>query len=363
MTPPRSPSERVFAVLAALLVVLGTTVTPVAADLTPTPDALLPPDDSHLTPGSDGYGAGGDAGSTSDPGVGSPGDAAGSLSGAAVDPAVNNGTTAAVARGDTGYEPWYSYVAGVNTANGNLFRAWEDLSIGARGGRLRLFRSYNGNLSAEHGPVGFGWTLNYDRRLEARADGSVVFFDADGSTLTFARTTSGYTPPPGLHARLARNASGFTLWQLNGTREFYDANGTLRRIVDRNGNRVRLSYVDGNLTAVSDDSGQRLDLRYDAAGRVTAVTDPLGRTVRYEYDVGDLVAVTDPTGATTRYEYYANHKLRGPTPGPWSRSSSPRAWRRPTRTTGATGSGVSGTATRPGVASGRATSSSTTTPA
>lgn len=213
-------------------------------------------------------------------------------------------------RGNTGRTAWYLYVRGVNTANGNLFRSTEDLSVGARGGDLRLVRSYNSHLSAGYGPLGFGWTHNYHSFVEERSDGSVVVFDADGSVFEFTPTADGYDAPPGVDSRLERDGAGFRLRRTDGSALVFDAAGRLSHTVDRNGNRVTLAYEDGLLRNVSDDSGQRLVLRYDEQGRLANVTDPLGRTVSYGYETGDLVSVNDTMGQVTNYAYYGNHKLR-----------------------------------------------------
>ncbi|WP_276257590.1 NosD domain-containing protein [Haloglomus litoreum] len=227
-------------------------------------------------------------------------------------------------RGNTGHEPWLYHLEGVvNAANGNLYVSAADAGTRARGGDIRLVRSYNSLRSGEYSPFGFGWTHNYAMRLVTRSDGTVVFLDGDGSAHTFTPSSggSGYDAPPGVTARLRAAGAGFTLDRLDGRTLRFDEDGVLQSLEDRNGNRLTLSYTDGNLTSIADDSGKRLELTYTAGGYISSVTDPLGRTVAYTYRVGDLVSVTDPLGRVTEYDYYGNHKLAGETrPGGQRRS-------------------------------------------
>ena len=303
MSSPRHthPFVQSFAVVAAVLVVTST-VAPVAATAALAPAGGVAAANTDFPAPLAASPAPVDAQAPIDPP-----DSLGSDVGAA---AVAGTAAPASTAGTTGHEPWYFYFSGVNTANGNLYRAEEDLSIGALGGDLRIVRAYSSHASADHGPFGFGWTHNYNVRLDERPDGSVALLDADGSVHEFAPTAGGYAAPPGVHTRLEATAGGWVLRRTDGTGYRFDADGRLEALEDANGNHVRLTYAGDRLVRIADDAGQQLDLAYDAAGRITAVTDPLGRTVRYAYETGDLVAVTDPANRTTTYDYYENHKLR-----------------------------------------------------
>lgn len=66
------------------------------------------------------------------------------------------------------------------------------------------------------------------------------------------------------------------------------------------------------LTRVQDSTGTRyLNLGYDAHGRISNVSDPLGRSVQYGYDAnGDLSTVTDARGKVWTYQYDGtSHRL------------------------------------------------------
>ncbi len=79
--------------------------------------------------------------------------------------------------------------------------------------------------------------------------------------------------------------------------------------------RMTVYYTDPNvmrLARVQDSTGSRfLNLDYDAQGRLSTVSDPLGRTVQYSYDAnGDLSSVTDARGKVWTYHYDGtSHRL------------------------------------------------------
>jgi RHS repeat-associated protein len=217
--------------------------------------------------------------------------------------------------GCAGYEPWYYYAGGiVNTANGNLYLAEEkDISIKARGFDIEIIRSYNSHNSGKHGPFGFGWTFNYNIYLVKNDDGSVTFFDEDGSVYTFSPAGgNNYTAPPGKHSKLTKNPDGsFTLWFTDGSKYNFGSNGEINNITDKNDNHLNFEYsLLGRLTRISDDSGLYLNLNYNLRGRISSVSDTLGREIRYEYNVNDLTKVTDAMGNSLLYFYYDNHKIR-----------------------------------------------------
>ena len=67
------------------------------------------------------------------------------------------------------------------------------------------------------------------------------------------------------------------------------ATGDLLTVTDTNGNK--LTYTDGGIYS---STGKQVTFERDAQGRISAVKDPMGELVRYEYNAnGDLVSVTD----------------------------------------------------------------------
>lgn len=75
-------------------------------------------------------------------------------------------------------------------------------------------------------------------------------------------------------------------------------------------NTTRLTYIAGDLTAITDPLGRTTRLFTDAAGRVRGVTSPLGEPTRYDYDpINHLLQVTDPLGGVTTLTYNKNGAL------------------------------------------------------
>ena len=84
-----------------------------------------------------------------------------------------------------------------------------------------------------------------------------------------------------------------------------DAAQGLTRIADTNGNTLQITG-----TGITHASGKSISWTRDAAGRISALTDPLGASIGYTYDAaGDLVAVTDRESQTTRFGYNGSHGL------------------------------------------------------
>jgi RHS repeat-associated protein len=180
-------------------------------------------------------------------------------------------------------------------------------------------------------PTGPGWALSVDvvlleesaslRRLILPGNARFAFArQPDG---TFVNTTypdfagAVLSPEPGGAHRLRfrdgtvwRFASG---WLPRGLFLPIPGLGLLVEQEDRNGNRLLVTRDEaGAITRVTEPGGRSLlftlELVEPRLARVTAVTDPLGRTVRYGYGATSprrLETVTDPAGGVTRYTYDA----------------------------------------------------------
>ncbi len=89
----------------------------------------------------------------------------------------------------------------------------------------------------------------------------------------------------------------------------YDAAGRLTRMTDPDG-AVSYTYdANNNVLTVTDESGT-ITREYDDLNRVTTYTDTRGNTIRYAYDeVGNLTALTYPDGGQVTYAYDALDRL------------------------------------------------------
>lgn len=209
---------------------------------------------------------------------------------------------------------------GVNVAGGNLLLSATDLQIAGRGLNLSIDRFYNlGDDESPHGQTGEASRLSVgsDIKLFACDDhGSMCFQGPSGYYVVFTRAPGGgdFQTPPGINARLVRNAGGTYTMTFNRTGVRYEFSAAalpvLTDIVDRNGNRIHMTYSSGRLIEIEDTQGREIDVSHDAAGLVSEIEDPVGRTWRYEYDGWEaLERVTDPEGGATEYRYDGDRRL------------------------------------------------------
>ncbi|HET9765798.1 MAG TPA: RHS repeat-associated core domain-containing protein [Thermoanaerobaculia bacterium] len=84
-----------------------------------------------------------------------------------------------------------------------------------------------------------------------------------------------------------------------------DADQGVTRLADPNGNE--LSIGAGGITH---SSGESIAFGRDGEGRITTITDPMGKSLVYGYQNSDLTSVTDREQKTTTFTYLAGHYLQ-----------------------------------------------------
>ena len=198
----------------------------------------------------------------------------------------------------------------VNTTTGQFTLPETDVSIPGRGPGLTFGRTYNSGRLVD-GPLGYGWTHNYDTRLSTFTHGEALVVDGTGrSDLYSPNGQGGYNTPPGHYATLVHNGDGtWTLTEKDQTRKTFSSAGKLTSLADSNGNSVSLSYSGGLLTQVSEPGGRSLSFGYTGQ-RITSITDPLSRTVGFGYSAtGELTSTVDMRGKTWSYTYDSSHRM------------------------------------------------------
>ncbi|MES2570681.1 MAG: Ig-like domain-containing protein, partial [Verrucomicrobiota bacterium] len=103
------------------------------------------------------------------------------------------------------------------------------------------------------------------------------------------------------------DATGWTFTDGDGISYRFDARGKLLKMETRQGVTVEIR-ADG----IYHSNGQSVTWTRDAAqgNRITAVTDPAGRSLLYNYSTqGNLIDVTDRDGNKTRFDYNPLHQL------------------------------------------------------
>jgi len=199
----------------------------------------------------------------------------------------------------------------VSSGLGPFFYQNEDLTVPGRGLDFIFTRSYYSVFPYE-GPLGLGWTHNYNMWLEEKDNpllhGVLVHYP-DGRTAKFTDTGHGFEPPPDLHDLLTRQGSGYKLLRPDQTAYYFNSEGRLARIQDRHSNTLTFEYTGGDLTRIVDTVGRTFTLEYED-GRIVRLTDPLGRTLRYSYDdQANLRTFTDARGGVWHYEYNDEHQM------------------------------------------------------
>ena len=117
-----------------------------------------------------------------------------------------------------------------------------DLSLGKLY-PIRVTRSYN-SVTSYDSPLGYGWAINYDKRLYTYPDGSVTVRRECGGKKRFTfQSPAGYVGQTGDTGTLVQNADGTFLYtDKNGESETYDLQGRLMSMADAKGNSLAFTY-------------------------------------------------------------------------------------------------------------------------
>jgi len=189
------------------------------------------------------------------------------------------------------------------------------------------YNSYNADASRTNldTVLGFGWTHSLNILLFTEGGPDMIRMDGEGRMTAFEAQPDGtFVATPGNFETLVGNADGtFTIRQKNGTTfDFalipdtpFDFFGNpiyrLTRTVDRNGNTTALTYINGDLTEITDAYGRRFTLTYSSNHKLRTIADPLGRmvSVTYNLDETEPVAIADPIGTHTQFEYNSSGQI------------------------------------------------------
>jgi len=211
----------------------------------------------------------------------------------------------------------------INNTNGNFWHTYSDFFVPGRGIPLSFSHTYNSQFAGVDGPLGFGWTFNYNLTLaQDGATGNVTIQEEGGSQISFTKAGNLYTPPSRTIASLVQNGDNTFTFTRQAQEIFtFSADGKLLKMQDLNGYATTLSYDgSGHLTLAIDPAGRKLTLTY-TGNHLTKVTDPDpsgNRFITFSYDgQGNLASVTNLENFSTTFTYDANHQLLTMTdPGP-----------------------------------------------
>jgi RHS repeat-associated protein len=199
----------------------------------------------------------------------------------------------------------------IDTASGDFWHTFTDLSIPGRGPALDLTRTYNSLTAGTDGPFGYGWIDSYALFLSIGSN-TVVAHCEGGATMTFSYNGSSWSAPPRVLDTLTQNADGsWTLVKHAQQTYRFDSTGRLTAISDLNGYTTSVSYPSGSQMVVTDPAGRTLTFTL-TGNHVTSVSDSSTppRTVSYGYDAsGNLTDVIDVGGGHWQFTYDSLHRI------------------------------------------------------
>ncbi|MDE7300274.1 MAG: InlB B-repeat-containing protein, partial [Lachnospiraceae bacterium] len=191
---------------------------------------------------------------------------------------------------------------GISPASGNVSFSVTDMVMNIPGLSHNMTRTYNSQNTAATA-MGRGWSFGFEGRCELYDDGAIVYLP-DGSAHLFLLDGERYAGE-GSRALLERGENGsFVLTQPDQVKYGFGADGMLAYIEDRHGNRTVTGYTDGRISSLTDPVGRVYRLETDGEGRIVKITDPMENSVSYAYNgEGLLIYATNLLGGVTTYEY------------------------------------------------------------
>ena len=209
----------------------------------------------------------------------------------------------------------------VSLPNQDYTESTEDLAVKVLGGQVAINRTWTfgrwylndrwADLVLQPDPLGGVLAVNRADRIYTRVSGTAQ------PTYRFDENNAIKATGPD-----AAPLTGWQWYDREGNTIDYDATGRMLGWTNPAGVKVTLARdSQGRLSAVKDHHGREvLTLQYNASGQPASISDPSGRSVRYEWSVPGasagtgpngsigtalLTQVTDTRGGTWRYTYTA----------------------------------------------------------
>jgi len=189
----------------------------------------------------------------------------------------------------------------IRILNGNVIEAREDLRFSSPNTLGLSFQATYNSRSDILGPMGYGWSHTYhlslDPSFQLAGETLIKIYGETGGGSYFREEAPGeYQGVFGNRTRVSAESGSYVWYRLNGTRYSFSSTGVLNWIEDEKGNRLQLDY--------------------DAQGRLETVTDTAtGRTLTFYYNADgllshiDLVTAAGSDGTKVTYAYDANQNL------------------------------------------------------
>ena len=205
----------------------------------------------------------------------------------------------------------HTFVHGVDLFDGRLGLQREDISIPTRVIPLAFRRSYSSGRT-DGGPLGVGWSHNWDSKVVKGQCDTYVIQGGDGSGMRFVANNDGtFRSVNGYHgtlvpAPISEGAAGFNFYSKSGIEYHYvpmtdEEEWYLEKVTDPHGKQITLTYGSQSepprLDRITGPSGYTLELesQFDnfftwSGWVIHRVTGPGGFEIEFEYDDwGNLV--------------------------------------------------------------------------
>lgn len=255
---------------------------------------------------------------------------------------------------------------GVNLKNGNFYITYTDIIVPGGDHDLEVTRTYN-SKSTENGWFGFGWGSLYETKLVVSADGSVVVIEnGSGAQTRFvpkeainvevaskkivdamkkkepmseaavqalmnnlnkdAELRQAYSKKYNVETKLADGTmlysndrgiqtlekvkEGYKRSNSDGRTDFFDNDGKLIKITDKNGYAIIFEYKGNLVSAIKDTQAKQILLDWYPDGKIKSAARDAEKKTTYTYDTkGNLTQSNDVGGNSYKYDYDANHNL------------------------------------------------------
>ena len=224
-----------------------------------------------------------------------------------------------------GLEDYWSYetvdlgrsgVVYVNDYNGNLTYTHSDLSMTGNRLPIQISHVYNSsdNKYSSSMPIGKNFFLNYQEQLYVRADQldlSISYYeyhDSDRTVHEFRKNSSDvFVEVNNTTTYIRFDGNDKTIVDAQGNEKTFDDQGRLKKIKDANGNEQIITYSDGRITQITDVVGRSVTFSYNENKQLIGITDPGNRTISYQYSdtsaTANLIRITYPDGKYTAFSY------------------------------------------------------------
>ncbi|WP_306569577.1 RHS repeat domain-containing protein [Faecalispora jeddahensis] len=130
--------------------------------------------------------------------------------------------------------------------------------------------------------------------------------------MTDPSNTSRYTDEDGFDMILTTGGSTdeyYTLSYQDGSKKTFTQSGYLRKIYDKNGNALILSYSGARLSTIADGAGRVTTLGYTSYGNLDSVTTPDGKITQFYYENNLLLNRIKHFDSKNTYYEYTNNLL------------------------------------------------------